>query len=168
MSPLKFAHYPTMSFVPFQIPMIQVLFPCRWHMFIYCCSCSHALLQCYCLSNSAWLLPRFHYTGHDLLKCQNTVNKMTTTTSLSFSLYLLNISSQLISRVNYTCCWPSRTREVAAFRWLPFNLTVTCSDQEAQWELLKYVASGATQNEHVTDSLVISGHWSVIATCWWV
>lgn len=144
MSALKFAHFPTVSFVPFQVPVTQVLFPCRWHVLTYCCS--HALLQCHHLTNSAWLLSRFHCIIHDLPKCQDTVNKMTIMTS-SFSRYLLNISSQLISRVKCTCWWLSGTREVAFVRRLPFNLTVGCSDQEAQWELLKHMASGATQSE---------------------
>lgn len=71
------------------------LFPsrCQWLRFyfhamtdelIYCCSCSHALLQRYCLTKSAWLLPRFHYIVHDLPKCQDTLNKMTITTSSLF------------------------------------------------------------------------------------
>lgn len=50
----------------------------------YCYSCSHSLLQCYCLSNSACVLPRFCYFVHDLPKCQDTVNKMTITTSSLF------------------------------------------------------------------------------------
>lgn len=87
MSALKFTHFPTVSSFPSRSQWLRFYFHADDR-------CAHLLLQCSCLINSAWVLPRFYYFVHDPPKCQDTVNKMTTTTScLFFTLPIIHFLS---------------------------------------------------------------------------